>query len=146
MELVQCIYCSAAQPPDLNEAELALILEAARSNNAQLQVTGMLLFQEGSFFQVLEGDRDTVEKLYKHIAGDKRHAQVKRLIVEPIEERHFGEWTMGYPQISRKDLASIPGLNDFFSQGQSFNELGEGRAKLLLDAFRQGQWRSSLDG
>jgi len=35
-----------------------------------------------------------------------------------IEEQDFGEWTMGYPRVSAKELADIPGLNDFFACGE----------------------------
>lgn len=104
----------------------------------------MLLFQNGSFFQVLEGERTVVEALFEKIATDKRHARVTKVILEPIEERDFGEWTMGYPKISARELAEIPGLNDFFARARSYLELGEGRAKTLLAAFKAGTWRTSL--
>ena len=67
-----------------------------------------------------------------------------KIISEPIEERVFGDWTMGFPRISSKELAEIPGLNDFFTHGESYMDLGEGRAKALLEAFKGGQWRMSL--
>lgn len=44
----------------------------------------------------------------------------------------------------RTFLADIPGLNDFFARGRSYTELGEGRAKTLLSAFKEGAWRHSL--
>jgi hypothetical protein len=52
---------------------------------------------------------------------------------------------MGYPRrISLRELEGIPGLNDFFGRGTSYLELGEGRAKILLAAFKEGRWRTSL--
>jgi hypothetical protein len=104
----------------------------------------MLLYSDGTFFQVLEGDRPIVEALLEKLTLDKRHAHVTKIVLEPIEERSFAQWTMGYAKITRKELADIPGLNDFFAQGQSFIELGQGRAKALLGAFKQGAWHLSL--
>ncbi len=144
MELVHCIYCSASNDPNLDEDGLQTILDQSRNNNNKIDVTGILLYHAGSFFQVLEGDRKVVDTLYDKIEKDPRHNNLLKLIVEPIEERAFEKWTMGYPKISQKDLASIPGLNDFFTQGKSYLELEEGRAKLLLSAFKSGQWRSAL--
>ena len=92
----------------------------------------------------MEGDRTVVEALYEKIAADKRHTRITKLILEPIEERAFADWTMGYPKLSQKELSEIPGLNDFFSRGRSYMELGQGRAKTLLAAFKDGRWRSSL--
>jgi hypothetical protein len=141
IDLVHCIYTSLSADADLNKAALEGILEQSRINNAEREVTGMLLFQDGSFFQVLEGDRPVVEATFEKIAQDKRHTRVSKIIIEPIAERDFGDWSMGYPQIDYKELSSIPGLNDFFKEGRSFSDLEAGRAKTLLDAFKQKSWR-----
>jgi hypothetical protein len=82
--------------------------------------------------------------LFAKIAKDKRHLRVTTIISEPIEERAFGEWTMGFPQVSSKELAEIPGLNDFFTLGNSYMELGVGRAQILLKAFKSGRWRTAM--
>lgn len=144
MDLVHCIYCSAAVKPETTRADLDDLLAKARTKNASLDVTGMLLYQDGVFFQVLEGDRPVVEALYAKIEADGRHRRITRLIIESIEERTFAQWTMGFSAITSKELAEIPGLNDFFREGQSFFSLGEGRAKTLLRAFKDGRWRLTL--
>lgn len=144
MELVQCIYCSAAKGGAITPVELSTILETARRNNARLEVSGMLLYDDGAFFQILEGERDVVESLFNKISTDPRHGRITKIVVEPIEKRSFAEWTMGYPRITRAELAAIPGLNDFFGRGKSFLNLEEGRAKTLLDAFKEGRWRLSM--
>lgn len=61
------------------------------------------------------------------------------MIEESIVERAFGLWTMGHAKVSAKELSEIPGLNDFFTSGKSYLELGEGRAKSLLEAFKEGR-------
>ena len=144
MDLVQCVYCSASSSGQFSPTELSSLLEKCRSNNAKVHVTGMLLAQNGSFFQVLEGNRSTVESLFERISADPRHVRVTKVVLEPISERAFSNWTMGYPKITDKELAAIPGLNDFFSSRKSYLELGEGRAKTLLAAFIDGRWRASL--
>jgi len=47
---------------------------------------------------------------------------------------------MGYPRVTKQDLQEISGLNDCFVQGKSFMDLEEGRAKVLLEAFKDGKW------
>jgi hypothetical protein len=144
MDLVHCIYCSASTAPDVSKADLEAILEKSRQNNAKTGITGMLLYRNGSFFQVLEGDRSAVETLFETIAADTRHLRVTKIVIEPIAERAFASWTMGYPKISSKELAKIPGLNDFFLRGESYMDIGEGRAKTLLAAFKEERWRLTL--
>lgn len=141
MALIHCIYSSAATDENLPKESLEEILEQSRENNARAGITGMLLYEGGSFFQVLEGEDTTVEATYQRIEQDPRHDRVTKLISEPIEDRAFGEWTMGYPRVTKKDLSEIEGLNDFFSRGNSFLQLEEGRAKLLIKAFQKGKWR-----
>jgi hypothetical protein len=104
----------------------------------------MLLFRDNTFFQILEGDRTVIDSLFEKLLVDKRHTRVTKIIVESIEERSFAAWTMGYSKITSKELAEIPSLNDFFARGMSYLELGEGRAKTLLSAFKEGKWRLSL--
>jgi hypothetical protein len=106
----------------------------------------MLLYAEGSFFQVLEGPADQVDALYTRIEGDHRHCQVTRIIREPIPKRYFDAWTMGFCKVTREELAGLSGVNDFFDQEAALVNIDAGRAKKLLAAFRDGRWRKKLAG
>ena len=61
--LVEYIHASAATH-DLSGDDLIDLLRLARSNNTQLDITGMLLHHDGSFLQVLEGPEDSVRTLF----------------------------------------------------------------------------------
>ena len=138
--LSHIIYASSASP-GFDEAELKTILERSREKNARLSVTGMLLYSGGSFFQVLEGEDSVLAKLLTTISNDPRHQKVTKIIDEPISERDFAEWTMGFSELNISDLKQIDGVSDFFQEGNSFTDLAAGRAKKLLAAFAQGRWR-----
>ena len=141
--LIHLIYCSAAPRP-LSRNELRDLLVGARRYNERHGITGMLLYADGSFFQVLEGAPDDVERLFERISADPRHDHLTLIIREPVATRAFGEWTMGHADIAQDELDQIVGSNDFFAGGRSFLDIGEGRAKKLLAAFRGGRWRSAL--
>ena len=143
-ELVHCIYTSVGTEP-FSKEYIVDLLDKAKKKNAALGVTGMLLYDEGSFFQVLEGDPDAVSSLVKTIQKDERHDRVVKLILEPIEARDFSDWTMGYSDIKLDDLNQIEGMNDFFQSGSTFGDLDEGRTKKLLEGFKSGKWRTSLN-
>ena len=142
-DLIMLCYASAAATRLTKEAVVEL-LTRSRTNNARLGISGMLLYVDGSFLQILEGPADHVRLLFARIAQDERHGAVVKLVEEPIEARSFADWSMGYADVSRVELATIPGLNDFFSGSASFDELERGRAKVLLAAFREGRWRRRL--
>ena len=144
-ELIQCIYASAASR-DFEAEELAQLLQVARESNAKLGLTGMLLYAEGSFFQVLEGQADVVDALYAKVERDQRHVHVTLIIREPIPKRFFDAWTMGFYKISREELAGMSGVNDFFGKDRTDISIDAGRAKKLLAAFRDGRWRKKLTG
>ena len=167
------------------QSELVDLLTFARDFNSRNGLTGMLLYVDESFFQILEGDPKTLHDLYFRIEQDTRHTHVIKLIeipiekvVEgrkqlegdtktlhdlyfrieqdarhtrviklleiPIEKRTFSEWSMGFAKVTRADLATIPGLNDFFGRGSVFSDLEPGKAQVLLEAFRDGKWRRHL--
>lgn len=141
--LVHLIYRSVATVPFSNST-LSDLLSQARSANKSRGVTGMLLYANGSFFQVLEGEPEIVDELFLQISRDKRHRQVTVIIREPIARRSFARWTMGCTHIGREVADEILGMNDFFAKGESFAQIHEGRARKLLTAFKDGSWQERL--
>lgn len=141
--LIHIIYSSAATF-DWSDEELDNLLSISRNNNEKTNVTGMLLYTDRSFFQILEGSSEAVTELYNKIAKDSRHTQVVTIIKEPIAKRDFSEWSMGYAKVSPQDLGNMIGLNDFFMQASCFGQLDQGRAKKLLAAFKEGRWRTKI--
>jgi hypothetical protein len=140
--LCHLIYASSADSK-MGGAELRAILDQARVVNSQLDVTGILLHSEGSYFQVLEGDSEVIDSLYTKIAHDQRHANVVLIVREPIASRSFADWSMGFASVTSEDVAGITGTNDFFQKKTCFHRLNTGRAKKLLAAFADGRWRAS---
>jgi hypothetical protein len=143
--LIHCIYSSAATT-EFAEHEIPELLEKTRAGNAALGITGMLLYTEGSFFQVLEGEPKRVDAVYQKISRDARHKHVTLIIREPIPARRFGEWTMGFATLGRREVAELVGENDFFTQASCFEGLSPGRAKKLLVAFKRGRWHAEHTG
>lgn len=142
-DLCTLIYNSAATQP-MAEADLVALLEQSRNRNPAVGVTGMLLYHDHCFFQVLEGPRDAVHALADRIEKDERHTQMTVIIDEPIHKRSFGEWTMGFAHVSTDDLRRIDGMNDYFDGQRVLTDVDAGRAKKLLTAFGQGRWRVRL--
>lgn len=89
------------------------LLTVARNNNKRLEITGMLLYADKRFIQVLEGEKQTVLSLYNTIQKDSRHFNSKIVLETEIDKRNFPGWTMGYKNINPIEYKNIPGLNLF---------------------------------
>jgi hypothetical protein len=111
--LVSLVYSSSATRP-FDERELAELLAVSRARNGASDITGMLLYRRGEFVQILEGPRSDVEELMEKIGRDPRHHDVRVLIEEPLHERRFAEWTMGYQSLVAADPAMASGYRDSF--------------------------------
>lgn len=95
--LIELVYNSVAVPKAFPEVELQKILAGARKHNAELGITGVLLYHGGEFVQLLEGPRAAVEHVYRDvILRDRRHAAVNLDWEQEITRRGFAEWSMGF--------------------------------------------------
>ncbi|MBK0378618.1 BLUF domain-containing protein [Mucilaginibacter segetis] len=93
----------------LTDDVLLHILTAARDNNAKHQVTGVLLYADGTFIQALEGEPADVDAIYELIEQDKKHRNIIKLIDEPLAERNFTDWRMGFSYINNNEAGEIIG-------------------------------------
>jgi hypothetical protein len=132
------VYVSSATVPFSRE-ELLALLAHGRENNARLGVSGLLLDKDGNLMQVLEGDRDTVRRLYGRIEADPRHTGLLVLLEGPLEARQFADWSMAFRDLDASDAASVPGYNEFLNTpltAAAFS--GEpSRAQKLLLTFKR---------
>lgn len=93
--LHRLIYVSAARE-EVSSADLERLLGIARRNNEAAGVTGLLLYHDGSFFQVLEGPKEAVVRIFSTVERDPRHSRVIVLQNKVAETRAFPNWSMGY--------------------------------------------------
>ncbi len=144
MKIKQLTYASALAPHWDASCVREIWTTSMRSNKTN-HVTGMLLFANDSFLQVLEGLPDTVDDLYTTIRSDPRHTAAVKILDLDIPERQFGHWSMGYASLSPDEADRLIGRNDFFTSGHCLNELDSGAVRGVLAQFREGGWRQSLE-
>jgi Sensors of blue-light using FAD len=128
------VYASSAVQP-FTKPELQALLEQARAKNAKLGLTGMLLYKDGNFIQVLEGDQKAVTNLAAIIERDARHKGVLILLRGTSQERLFPDWSMGFRDLTDQNAAKTPGYTDFMSiplTGAEFSRDPNRCMKLLL--------------
>jgi hypothetical protein len=138
MELMQLIYASDKVTKD--DSELAAIMASAARNNRKNQVTGMLLYAGGNFMQVIEGAPATVRDTYARIAQDTRHRNLLLMLEEPVEQRHFSEWSMGFKRLGAEHAKAFPQFAPYFQYGLDARAIQAmpGCALDMLQTFSKG--------
>ncbi len=137
--MLQIVYASAASVP-MPQTVLADMLIHARAKNQRINVTGFLLYDQGSFLQVLEGPPAAVEALYATIAADPRHQRLRILSRKTVAEREFGDWTMAF--VRQEDDPVPEGYLDYAANQESFSE-GSGEVAQMLSLFQTGLLRQA---
>ena len=105
------IYFSSAVEL-MNQDQLLEILKVSRKNNAANNITGMLLYGEGAFVQVLEGEEEVLRATYERIAADPRHRGLIKVAEGQLENRNFPEWSMGFKSANRQELEEFKGFTN----------------------------------
>jgi hypothetical protein len=98
-------YSSQAATP-MTLAGLEEILADARAGNESRNITGALIYADGIFFQILEGEQDAVRKLMASIARDTRHRSVQVCYEAEVAERVFESWRMAYVAATPQQLSA----------------------------------------
>jgi Sensors of blue-light using FAD len=105
----QVIYSSESAMP-MQMDDLEDILESARECNADAGITGALVYVDGFFLQILEGDGPAVRALMGRIAQDVRHETVTVLKEGEIPAAIFSEWKMAYVSATAEQVAKWAGF------------------------------------
>lgn len=93
--LIRAVYLS-----EVNIAGKALlpqiraIHEVATRRNGEAGITGVLVFSDRFFLQLLEGPRLRVTETLGRILADQRHDNIRLCLAEEVSRRMFPNWAM----------------------------------------------------
>ena len=129
------IYVSHAAD-GLKSSDLHDILNKAHQVNANLGITGLLLYKNKRFMQLIEGQEDAVRGLYQKILQDPRHRDLIVLQEDTEPERQFPEWSMAF-----RNLNTLPSADKLESGEIEFAddalERHSNKATQLLHLFKE---------
>ena len=93
--LVQLVYVSSITLKSRMNMSIFDDIEAQASEHNKLQqITGILCYGSGQFLQCIEGSKQKILELQRRIFSDKRHKDLKVLMVRKITNRAFSDWRM----------------------------------------------------
>ncbi|WP_286759947.1 BLUF domain-containing protein [Sulfitobacter sp. UBA1132] len=137
----QMAYVSVTDT-QLGDDDLSDILSASIRNNERDEITGLLMYHDQLFFQVLEGSEDMVKKSYKRIAYDQRHHGLSNVWEGETDARAFPSWAMGYAKPdalakeSRECLISLADLKKADTSLLAGQSMAEALTRSVLSEFR----------
>jgi hypothetical protein len=135
MALVQLVYTSRAAQP-FTPAQLHELTQHCIQNNAQHDITGLLMYSRGWFIQMLEGEREAVDATFSKIAADDRHVDVSPLLLRTAPYRMFTDWAMGLLNLEEHGELDASKMHDVLLRGKSPSYNAALDALALLKEFR----------
>lgn len=109
MRRLRLVYFSKGRD-NLDRNQIDEIVAVSNRNNAAAGLTGLLLYLEGVFVQVLEGPEDQVRALLSRLRSDNRHSDIHIVYEEEAENRYFDTWSMAYLETDLDDLLETADL------------------------------------
>ena len=91
--MYRIIYKSRSVAP-LDWDLVRSITGASEDSNTRCGVTGVLLASRTHFLQVLEGNFEDVNAVFRRIARDDRHTELSIVSFSVVDARLFGGWGM----------------------------------------------------
>ena len=136
-KLIQLAYVSTSCEHFAPE-ELSVIVQRFDEWNEANGVTGMLVYKDETFLQVIEGTIETINKLFDKILLDPRHINIYTIYISEIKEREFGNWGMTYLVPDIDELVVVDEACDYIKNGKVSRRLFENdiRSHKLLLHFK----------
>lgn len=103
------VYRSRAVVP-LTDVDLFYLLAHARERNETSDLTGLLLYDRGYFFQWVEGAEDSLADTWSSIRHDARHTDITILADQQIPVRLFRHWHMRFAHRNRQHENIVDGF------------------------------------
>ncbi len=111
--LYRLVYISRATTDITPEVVKNLLVES-RMRNEKYRISGLLIYMNHNFLQVLEGPKNDVEQLYNNIVIDPRHTGTEVLEAKTINDRIFSEWKMVFSEVSTREFKNLSGFTELY--------------------------------
>ena len=116
----------------LSDEAIEDIFEVTKINNNRDGITGILLYGFGNFFQVLEGNKKQLDKLFEAICNDSRHHRIETLINHRVKRPIFGSYSATFNIVKTK--TQLRDISDYLNLSD-YNKVFSDRMKRLIHPF-----------
>lgn len=98
----------------ITDKDIDEIFDVSTKYNSENSITGLLIYNQRNFFQVLEGREQLVDELFSKIQKDNRHKHI--IVIEDaiIQQRFFGHYENGF--VTMKHVRSSENLKKYLDK------------------------------
>lgn len=126
-----CYISTAAK--DLHDDEIQEMFDHARKKNNKKDIKGILLYSNGNFFQVIEGDKEYVLPLFSLIEEDPRHHTIIQVVGREIDQGSFDGYE--FDILSENDKLDPNLLKDYLKPLKGMDKNIQDVVKNVLEVF-----------
>ncbi|CAN5301807.1 hypothetical protein BH23BAC2_BH23BAC2_24960 [soil metagenome] len=118
---------------DVSLEEIKNILDTAARRNNEHDIRGVLLYAEGNFFEVLEGEKKLVEDMYATIQKDPRHKNIIQVVGKNVKHGAFDGFKAEVVDDSNKCDYEL--VKEYMEQVEGLDSQTQGVVKGMLEVF-----------
>lgn len=96
MSKIKAIAYLSRSNKDFTPQDIDRLLLSARSYNRGHDITGVLLYNPGFFFQYIEGSPQDMALVYERITNATSHTIIMELYQDFTDKRYCADWHMGF--------------------------------------------------
>ena len=126
------VYVSSAST-GLEESEIKTLLAKSVAWNNNHGLTGILLFSDGNFFQIIEGDENVIKDLFESIKQDPRHHNVLQIFGKEIHRDAYDGYKADF--IATHEHYDPKKIEGYMKQMEVLEESTQKAVKNMLKAF-----------
>ncbi|AXT58236.1 BLUF domain-containing protein [Aquimarina sp. AD1] len=119
----------------LTNSDVNELFEYVKVNNNSLKITGILMYSDGNFFQILEGEKKLIHDLFKKILLDSRHYDIIKIFDHEMTKPSFSKYNSNFSTINKRSEHSE--LQQFLEKEKSNNPETFKSISYLTNKFMQ---------
>lgn len=131
MRYTICYVSTAVE--DIEQEEIKDLLQKWKERNNDDGVKGILLYSEGNFFQVLEGEKKSLLELFENIRKDSRHHSVIQILGKDIDNTGYDGYDADF--VTEKNKYSREAMERYYKPLKGMDAQTQEVAKRMLDVF-----------
>lgn len=127
---------------EMSDHEIIELARRAAKNNAENDITGVLMAKGGVFFQIIEGPEENIDRLFSDILKDPRHEKIITLGIQ------IGDLKRLFPNWHMKEINLDTGTSERLQPVRAIIDAVHAQAAIienLTEALAASAWAELLD-
>lgn len=118
---------------EMDTLEMEDLLNSTSKYNNECDIRGILLYSTGNFFQILEGEKELIIKLFGQISKDTRHHSIIQVVGKTIKNGAFDGYKAEIVLDSNKCDYNL--VKEYMLQVEGLDSKLQGTVKRMMEVF-----------